>query len=187
MNKLDSIVLDHIAVIEKLNSTSSDLICSIAEIVIKRLKLGSKLIFMGNGGSASDSQHLSAEFVGRFVNERQALAAISLSTDTSALTAIGNDYGFDKIFERQINGLAKKGDVVFGITTSGNSPNVLKAIQAAKKLDCITIGLTGQDGGKLKDFCDETIIVPSNVTARIQEAHILIGHILCDIVDTAFD
>lgn len=187
MNKIDKIFLDHIDVIKKLNETNSDLICSIAETIIERLKSGSKLIFMGNGGSASDAQHLSAEFVGRFLKERQPLAAISLSTDTSALTAIGNDYGFDKIFVRQINGLAKKGDIVFGITTSGNSPNVLKAIEAANSLDCITIGLTGRDGGKLKDFCNKTIVVPSNVTARIQEAHILIGHILCEIVDTAFD
>ena len=187
MNNINKIFFDHMNVIQKLNETNSDLICLIAEIIIKRLKSGSKLIFMGNGGSASDAQHLSAEFVGRFLKEREPLSAISLSTDTSALTAIGNDYGFEKIFERQIYGLAKKGDIVIGITTSGNSPNILKAIEAANNLDCITIGLTGRDGGKLKDICNETIIVPSNTTARIQEAHILIGHILCDIVDSAFD
>ncbi len=187
MNNINKIIFDHINVIQKLNETNSDLICLIGEIIIKRLKSGSKLIFMGNGGSASDAQHLSAEFVGRFLKEREPLSAISLSTDTSALTAIGNDYGFDKIFERQINALAKEGDIVIGITTSGNSPNVLKAIEAANSLNCFTIGLTGRDGGKLKDVCNETIIVPSNVTARIQETHILIGHILCDMVDTAFN
>ncbi len=187
MNNINKIIFDHINVIQKLHETNSDLICLIGEIIIKRLQSGSKLIFMGNGGSASDAQHLSAEFVGRFLKEREPLSAISLSTDTSALTAIGNDYGFDKIFERQINALAKEGDIVIGITTSGNSPNVLKAIEAANNLNCFTIGLTGRDGGKLKDICNETIIVPSNITARIQETHILIGHILCDMVDTAFN
>ena len=187
MNNINKIIFDHINVIQKLHETNSDLICLIGEIIIKRLQSGSKLIFMGNGGSASDAQHLSAEFVGRFLKEREPLSAISLSTDTSALTAIGNDYGFDKIFERQINALAKEGDIVIGITTSGNSPNVLRAIEAANNLNCFTIGLTGRDGGKLKDICNETIIVPSNITARIQETHILIGHILCDMVDTAFN
>lgn len=185
-NKVSKIFSDHINVIMDLRLECANTLPAIAEKIINALKNGSKIIFMGNGGSASDAQHLSAEFVGRFVQEREPLAAISLSTDTSALTAIGNDYGFDEIFERQINALAKSGDVVFGITTSGNSQNVLKAIDASNSIGCTTIGLTGRGGGKLRDHCDKIVAIPSDETARIQEAHILIGHILCSLVDSEF-
>ena len=145
-----------------------------------------KILWMGNGGSAADSQHLAAELVGRFSRKRAGLASIALSTDTSILTAVGNDYGFEKIFSRQIDALCRPGDVVVGISTSGNSINVLEAIQLAKTREALTIGFSGRDGGALKDAADYCLIVPSNDTARIQEAHILMGHLLCDWVEDAF-
>ncbi len=147
------------------------------------LKQGGKLLFMGNGGSASDSQHLAAEFVGRYEKERRALPAIALTTDTSILTALGNDYGFEKIFERQIEALGKKGDVLFAISTSGNSKNVLRAMQKAKELGLYTIGFTGGTGGELASSADLALVIPSKKTSRIQECHIMIGHILCECVD----
>jgi len=150
------------------------------------LSNGGKILWMGNGGSAADSQHLAAELVGRFSRERAGLASIALSTDTSILTAVGNDYGYEKIFARQIDALCRPGDVVVGISTSGNSVNVLEAIQLAKTREAITIGLLGRDGGVLKDASDYCLVVPSNDTARIQEAHILMGHLLCDWIEDAF-
>ena len=137
----------------------------------------------GNGGSAADSQHLAAEFTGRFSKDRPPIAAVALSTDTSALTCIGNDYSFNDIFARQVQALGKAGDCLIAISTSGNSANVLAAVAAAKSLGISTIGLLGRDGGKLKSQCDISIVVPSQVTARIQEAHILIGHSLCGAVE----
>ena len=137
----------------------------------------------GNGGSAADSQHLAAEFTGRFSKDRPPIAAVALSTDTSALTCIGNDYSFNDIFARQVLALGKAGDCLIAISTSGNSGNVLAAVAAAKSLGISTIGLLGRDGGKLKAQCDISIVVPSQVTARIQEAHILIGHSLCGAVE----
>jgi D-sedoheptulose 7-phosphate isomerase len=137
----------------------------------------------GNGGSAADSQHLAAEFVGRFIKDRRPLAAIALSTDSSALTCIGNDYGFDDVFYRQVVGLGLAGDCLIAISTSGNSPNVIKAAQAARSADIRTIGLLGRDGGALAALCDLPIIVPSPTTARIQEAHIFIGHTLCSLIE----
>ncbi len=150
------------------------------------LKAGHKALFFGNGGSASDSQHLAAEFVGRYERERRALAAIALTTDTSILTAVGNDYGYDRVFERQVEGLGVRGDVAVGISTSGNSENVLLGLRRARQLGLVTIALTGRDGGKLKGETDLAIIVPSTKTSRIQEAHILIGHILCERIDELF-
>ena len=147
------------------------------------LRQGHKLLFFGNGGSASDSQHLAAEFVGRYEKERRALPAIALTTDTSILTAVGNDYGFERIFERQVEALGKKGDVLFAISTSGNSKNVLKAVQKAKQLGLYTIALTGGTGGELKSLTDLSLVIPSKKTSRIQESHIMIGHILCECVD----
>ena len=137
----------------------------------------------GNGGSAADSQHLAAEFTGRFIKDRPPIAAVALSTDTSALTCIANDYSFNEIFARQVQDLGKAGDCLIAISTSGNSGNVLAAVAAAKSLGISTIGLLGRDGGKLKAQCDIAIVVPSQVTARIQEAHILIGHSLCGAVE----
>jgi len=150
---------------------------------VHSLRAGGKLMFCGNGGSAADSQHLAAEFTGRFIKDRPPVAAIALSTDTSALTCIANDYSFEAIFARQVQAIGKPGDCLIAISTSGNSGNVLAAVAAAKAQGITCIGLLGRDGGKLKPVCDVSIVVPSQVTARIQEAHILIGHTLCGAVE----
>jgi len=147
---------------------------------------GNKILLAGNGGSAADAQHIAAELSGRFVKERKALPGISLTTDTSAITAIANDHGYEYVFSRQVEALARPGDLFVGISTSGNSLSVLKAFEAAKKIGCKTLGLSGRDGGKMNDLCDLNIIVPADTTARIQEMHILIGHIFCKAVDDLF-
>jgi D-sedoheptulose 7-phosphate isomerase len=149
----------------------------------KSLKKGNKILFAGNGGSAADAQHLAAELVNRFGFERPGIAAIALTTDTSILTSISNDSGFEKLFARQVEAIGNKGDVIFFLSTSGNSPNILSGIKEAKKKGIITIGMTGKSGGKMSSLCNLIIKVPSNETARIQEAHILIGHIICAIVE----
>lgn len=154
-----------------------------ASVMSECLKAGHKLLFCGNGGSASDSQHLAAEFVGRYEKERRALAAIALTTDTSILTAVGNDYGYEKVFERQVEALGQKGDVLFAISTSGNSKNVIKAVEKAKERGIYTIGFTGNTGGALAGMVDLSINIPTKKTSRIQESHIMIGHILCECVD----
>jgi D-sedoheptulose 7-phosphate isomerase len=141
---------------------------------------------MGNGGSAGDAQHIASELVGRFSKERRGLPAIALTTDTSILTSVGNDYGYEHIFSRQVEALANTDDLVIGISTSGNSNNVLQALKAAKSLGCQTVALLGKDGGQIKDIVELPLIIPSANTARIQEAHILIGHIICEIIDLAF-
>lgn len=151
------------------------------------LKSGNKVLFAGNGGSAADAQHLAAELTGRFVKERQALPGIALTVDTSALTAIANDYHYDRVFSRQVEAFARPGDLFIGISTSGNSQGILNAFETATKLGCKTLGLSGRDGGKMNGLCDLNIVVPSNATARIQEMHILIGHIMCQAVDDLFD
>jgi D-sedoheptulose 7-phosphate isomerase len=161
-------------------------IAEAAGLILMRLQLGGKLIAFGNGGSAADAQHLAAEFVGRYRAERKALAALALTTDTAALTAIGNDYGFEQTFARQLEAIGKPGDVVLAISTSGNSTNVLQALASAKKLRIPTIGLTGRTGGKMRDRVDLCLCVPSDATPRIQEAHLLIIHILSAIVEQAF-
>ncbi len=158
-------------------------IAAMAGMIAESLQNGGKLLVMGNGGSAADSQHFAAEIVGRFKMERRALPALALSTDTSILTAIGNDYGFDAIFSRQVEALAAAGDVAVGLSTSGNSPNVLKALSLARGRGCRTIGLLGRDGGSIKDVCDLPLVVPTMDTPRIQEAHITIIHIVCDLVE----
>lgn len=168
---------------KKLLETHVALIEKAAQAVADCVKKGNKLLFFGNGGSASDSQHLAAEFVGRYEKERRALPAIALTTDTSILTAVGNDYGFERVFARQVEAHGKKGDIAFAISTSGNSPNVLAAAEKARQMGLVVIGLTGRDGGKLKTASDIAIVVPSEKTSRIQECHILIGHILCERVD----
>jgi len=152
-------------------------------IITDCIKSGNKVLLFGNGGSAADAQHIAAEFTGRFVKERRGLPAIALTTDTSALTAISNDYGFDRVFERQVEALAKPGDVLLGLSTSGNSKNVLNALLQGKNMGCKIIGFTGNTGGQMNAQCDVNIVVPSDVTARIQEVHILIGHILCAAID----
>ena len=177
---------DHIAVTLTSSSQLTDAIAEASKQVIDALSNGNKILVCGNGGSASDAQHIASELVGRFVKHRRSLPAIALTTDTSAITAIGNDYGFDRIFSRQLEGLAVKGDILIGISTSGNSENVLKAISLAKEMGCKTIGLLGNDGGNIKNECDLSIVVPSAVTARIQEIHILIGHMICTFVDDAY-
>lgn len=148
------------------------------------IKQGGKVLLMGNGGSAADSQHIAAEIVGRFKKDRKGLPAIALTTDTSILTSVGNDYGYEEIFARQIEALCTELDLVIGITTSGNSANVVNAMNRAKSIGAKTVGLTGGSGGKLTAICDHNIIVPSDVTARIQEAHIFIGHCLCEILES---
>jgi D-sedoheptulose 7-phosphate isomerase len=156
-----------------------------SSLITTALANGNKLLVMGNGGSAADSQHFVAEIVGRFKMERRALPAIALSTDTSILTAIGNDYGFESIFSRQVEALAASGDIVVGLSTSGNSPNVLKALNLAHDLGCRTVGLLGKDGGSIKPACDLALVVPTTDTPRIQEGHITIIHIVCDLVEKA--
>tara|TARA_B100001250_G_C19816616_1_gene798761 strand:+ start:5394 stop:5993 length:600 start_codon:yes stop_codon:yes gene_type:complete len=159
------------------------LISEISQKIINAYKNNFKTILAGNGGSAADSQHIAAEFVSRFYFDRDALPSISLTTDTSILTAIGNDYSFDNIFKRQIQAIGNEGDIFIAISTSGNSKNILEAIKECKKKNIITIGLTGKKGGLMSDLCDYIVKVPSSDTPRIQESHILIGHILCSIVE----
>jgi D-sedoheptulose 7-phosphate isomerase len=167
---------------QKTLDASCHMIAIAAEKMAECLVSGHKILLFGNGGSAADAQHIAAEFVNRFMVERMPLAAIALTTDTSVITSIGNDYSFDEIFSKQIEAFGEKDDIAFGITTSGNSPNVLLALEAAKKKGLITMGLTGV-GGKITGCADYTLSVPSSVTARIQETHITIGHALCEIVD----
>jgi len=148
------------------------------------IKFGGKILIMGNGGSAADSQHIAAEIVGRYKKERKGMPAIALTTDTSILTSVGNDYGYDYIFARQVEALCRPEDLVIGITTSGNSANVVRGMEAAKEAGAITVGLTGGSGGKLNAICDYNLVIPSAVTARIQEAHIFVGHSLCEILES---
>ena len=157
-----------------------------SHILIETLKNGNKILLCGNGGSASDAQHIAAELTGRYKCERKGLPGIALTTDTSALTAIANDYGYEKVFSRQVEALANEGDLIIGISTSGNSTNVIEALSVAATMGCQTMGLSGHDGGKMNAVCDLNIIIPSNDTPRIQEMHILIGHILCQAVDDMF-
>jgi D-sedoheptulose 7-phosphate isomerase len=173
---------EHMALCQQLGTLETSVSQAI-QACVQSLQKGGKLMLCGNGGSAADSQHLAAEFTGRFSKDRPPIAAVALSTDTSALTCIGNDYSFNDIFARQVQALGKAGDCLIAISTSGNSGNVLAAVAAAKSLGISTIGLLGRDGGKLKAQCDISIVVPSQVTARIQEAHILIGHSLCGAVE----
>jgi D-sedoheptulose 7-phosphate isomerase len=167
------------------NQEIVSLLARISELLIDAVAKGHKLILFGNGGSAADAQHIAAEFVGRFAFDRPALPALALSVNTSCMTAIGNDYGFDLVFSRQLEALAHRGDVAIGISTSGNSPNVLRAMVTAKKMGLHTVGLTGASGTKLAAAVDYCICVPSNETPRIQECHILIGHVISELVEQA--
>ena len=176
-------LLQHGQVIAEMERTLSGRIAEAVDMMVAALTDGNKLLIMGNGGSAADAQHFAAEIIGRFKLERRALPAIALTTDTSILTALGNDYGFDRIFARQVEGLARKGDVVVGISTSGNSTNVLAAMEKARELGCRTIGLLGKDGGTIKGQADLALVVPSSDTPRIQEGHALVYHILCGLVE----
>jgi D-sedoheptulose 7-phosphate isomerase len=158
-------------------------VAKVSEILVNALKQGNKLLLFGNGGSAADAQHIAAELVGRFAFDRPALPALALSVNSSCVTAIGNDYGFDQVFSRQLEALARPGDVAIGISTSGNSANVLRAMSTAKKMGLKTIALTGRSGGNLKKAVDYCICAPSNETPRIQECHILIGHIISELLE----
>lgn len=179
-------VREHIALAERLLAELQEPLTASAEALIRCLRGGGKVLLCGNGGSAADAQHFAAELVGRFEVERSGLPAIALTTDSSALTAIGNDYGFELLFARQVEALAKPGDLLIGISTSGNSPNVCRALETAKQLGCATLGLLGRDGGELATVADYALIVPAERTARIQEMHLLLIHLLCEAVDTAF-
>lgn len=173
---------EHNALLATLHSLDGD-VQRAGLMAAQTLQRGGKILFCGNGGSAADSQHLAAELTGRFIKDRKPLAAVALSTDTSALTCIGNDYSFDEVFARQVAGLGRPEDLLIGISTSGNSGNVLRAVEEAQKIGMQTLGLLGRDGGKLRGLCMHSIVVPHAVTARIQECHILIGHTLCGLIE----
>ena len=174
---------EHIKVFEELSLDGEGMIEQCSDVILNTVRAGGKILICGNGGSAADAQHIAAEFVGRYETERKALPAIALTTDTSALTAISNDYSFEAVFSRQVSALAKEGDCLIAISTSGNSPNVIAAVMEARKLGCRIIGMTGAKGKKLASLSDAAILVPSERTARIQEAHITIAHIWCEAVD----
>ena len=161
----------------------SDVIAEAAQTVIKAYRSGKKVLLIGNGGSAADAQHIASELVGRFLMERKALPAIALTTDTSVLTSVANDYGFPQIFCKQVAALVKEGDVVLGLSTSGTSPNVVSALRLAREMGAVTVGLTGREGGQMKEVCDLCICVPCDLTPMIQEAHIAVSHALCDYIE----
>jgi len=185
MDNLKKCLQEHIQTAKKMQDLLP-LIKEAGEMCLNALKNGNKVMLCGNGGSAADSQHIAAELSGRFKKERIPLAGIALTTDTSALTAIGNDYGYEYVFSRQLEALGKEGDVLIAISTSGNSPNVIKAIESAKKTGIKVITLSGKDGGKMKEMGDVNIVIPSNDTPRIQEMHIMVGHMICALIDEGF-
>jgi D-sedoheptulose 7-phosphate isomerase len=188
-DKVHSLVLarigDSARLIQSLEHSAEYLgtVIEVAHSIVKCLRSGNKILFFGNGGSAADAQHLAAELSGRFLKERKSLAGLALTTNTSALTAIGNDYSFDEVFSRQVEGIGNRDDMAFGITTSGNSPNILRAVKAARELGMVTVGLSGKTGGKLRGAVDHCICIPCDQTPRIQEGHILTGHILCELME----
>lgn len=165
------------------NQPLIDVIVEVAKACVEVYRKGKKTLLAGNGGSAADAQHIAAELVGRYGFDRPSIPSLALTTDTSNLTAIGNDYGYDKVFSRQLEGMAQEGDLFIGISTSGNSQNIINAFESAKERGVTTVALVGRDGGKMAQMADYAIIIPSSATPRIQESHILIGHILCDIIE----
>lgn len=181
--KIKRLITDSIKVKEEILKENLDVIENVIKVIIDSYKKNKKVVIFGNGGSAADAQHFATELVCRFEKDRKSLNAIALTTNTSMLTAIGNDYGFDKVFSRQIESIVDENDVAIGISTSGNSKNVLIAIEQAKKQKAITVGWTGKTGGKLKDIVDYCICIPSNNTARIQEGHVLLIHIICSLIE----
>jgi D-sedoheptulose 7-phosphate isomerase len=184
MNSIAQIIQESLETKQSLSS-QIDTIQAITDRLITSFSQGNKLLICGNGGSAADAQHVAAEFVGRFFCERAALPAIALTTNTSTLTALGNDYEYDIIFARQVEAFARSGDIFAGITTSGNSPNIIQAAIKAKQQGCFTIGFTGKTGGKLKEHVDLCLCIDSNSTPRIQEAHILVWHIICELAEAS--
>ena len=187
MDRIKEFLYESAEVKKAVAETLADKILEAINLARTSFQNGGKMLLMGNGGSAGDAQHIAAEFIGRYKKERRPVAAIALTVDSSILTCVGNDYGYDSVFSRQVEGLAKKEDVVIAISTSGNSENVIQGVEKAREIGAKTIGLLGKQGGKLKDKVDLAIVVPSNNTARIQEAHITIGHIICEILDEEFD
>jgi D-sedoheptulose 7-phosphate isomerase len=185
MGKIDDILKESEGVKEELRRKTSELekIEKVSKLIVEALKNGKKVILFGNGGSAADAQHIACELAGRFKLERRGLPAIALTTNTSVLTAIANDYGYEQVFSRQVEGIMERGDIVIGISTSGKSPNVIEGIKVAKERGAFTVGLTGHEGGRLEEAADICIRVPSNDTPRIQEVHITIGHIICQLVE----
>jgi D-sedoheptulose 7-phosphate isomerase len=179
-------LIDHRKALEKVMDSLLHDIENACRLCVDTIKKGNKILFFGNGGSAADAQHLAAELSGRYKKERKGLPGIALTTDSSAITAIGNDYEYDYIFERQVEAIANAGDLLVGISSTGNSANVIRAFNMGKSLGCKTLGLSGRGGGKMNENCDLNIIVPTDVTARVQEMHILIGHILCQAIDDEF-
>lgn len=177
----------HLQTIQEVLETSKEDLASASKMVVDALKNGNKILLCGNGGSAADAQHFAAELTGRYKTERKGLPAIALTTDTSAITAIGNDYGYNRVFDRQVEALASSGDILIGISTSGNSDNVISALNLAKKMNCVTIGLTGKSGGAMNEVCDLNLVIPSCDTPRIQEMHILFIHCICQIIDENFN
>ncbi|MDD5108968.1 MAG: D-sedoheptulose 7-phosphate isomerase [Candidatus Omnitrophica bacterium] len=183
LERIKDILLESIQVKEEILRNQISSIMQIAVLMIDCLKKDGKVIVFGNGGSASDSQHIAAELVGRFKKDRSALAGIALTTNTSILTSLANDYGYDVVFSRQVEALGKKNDVVLGISTSGRAKNVALGIKQAKKMGIKTVALSGGDGGDIVKLADVSLVVPSKVTARIQEAHITIAHIICEMIE----
>ena len=183
MNRILREIERHKEVVDEVYTVLPRQIQQAAELLVETLANGGKILLCGNGGSAADAQHIAAELTGRYKVERRGLPAIALTTDSSALTAIANDYGYERVFERQVEALATEKDLLIGISTSGTSPNVLRALERANALGCLTIGLSGREGGTMNELCDLNLVVPSDDTPRIQEMHILIGHILCQMVD----
>ena len=183
--KLREYFEEHSRVLEQVKTDLAPALERVAAVLVQQLKGGQKVLVMGNGGSAADAQHLAAELVGRFVTERQALPVIALTTDSSILTAVGNDYGFNEIFCRQIQALAQPGDLVLGFSTSGNSENVLQGLLAAKERHCTTVGFLGGSGGRIAAHVDHALTVPCKTTSHIQEAHIVMIHLVCLLVDEA--
>lgn len=186
LNTIKEEFQSHLETINNVIGTMEQDLENASTIVVDALKNGNKILLCGNGGSAADAQHIAAELTGRYKTERRGLPGIALTTDTSALTAIGNDYGYDRVFDRQVESLAREGDVIIGISTSGNSSNVVSALKLGRELGCKTIGLSGRDGGDMNTVCDVNLIVPSHNTPRIQEIHILLGHTICQIIDNNF-
>lgn len=174
---------DSAAVKQQFARDHADRIALVASLMVSAFREGRKVLLFGNGGSATDAAHIAAEFVGRYKRERKPLPAIALATDIAAITCIANDYGYDELFARQVRAHGQKGDIAIGISTSGNSPNVLKGIEAARECGMITVAWTGGTGGKLAGLADHPFVVPSTVTARIQESHITLGHVLCELVE----
>jgi len=176
---------EHLKVAKKISAITNQ-VEDAAKLCIDSLQNGGKILIFGNGGSAADAQHIAAELVGRYKVERKGLAAIALTTDTSALTSIGNDYGYGRVFDRQVEALANQGDVAIGISTGGSSSNVISGLQSAKELGCKLIGFSGRDGGEMNTLCDINLVVPDEDTPRIQEMHIVIGHTICHLIDQKF-